>query len=364
MEDYDPTKLSSEEIFWRDHYKFFKDHGYTLRKRYDPDWIPSWITTSKDWLDCEDALPLRHYQILDATRTDGSLVVLKRLDIEIHENEIAMIKHLSSQTFSSNPRNHCVPILEVINPPEGSHTAFLVMPCLFDVDFPSFETMGEAVGFFKQVFEGLLYMHENHIVHGDCKSDNIMADTACLFDSPPHPWKRRMKRDFSGRVSNPTSRTLKPVKYFLLDFGLSQAYRSEDAPFLRKPPWGGDRTVPEHLAPDASPCDPFAVDVYCLGNYLRQSFLDGWDGVHRSTPQGFEFMRELITDMVHKDPIKRPTMSDVAARFDVIVGRLGNRKLRSPVIPSDHRYGLFETAAHWSKQLVRMARRIPAIPRI
>ncbi|KAG5732060.1 hypothetical protein E4T56_gene18833 [Termitomyces sp. T112] len=138
-----------------------------------------------------------------------------------------------------------------------------------------------------------------------------MADTACLFDSPPHPWKRRMKRDFSGRVSNPTSRTLKPVKYFLLDFGLSQTYRSEDAPFLKKPPWGGDKTVPEHLAPDASPCDPFAVDVYCLGNYLRQSFLDGWDGVHRSTPQGFEFMRELITDMVHKDPIKRPMMSEI-----------------------------------------------------
>ncbi|KAG5350425.1 hypothetical protein C0989_011111 [Termitomyces sp. Mn162] len=173
-----------------------------------------------------------------------------------------------------------------------------------------------------------------------------------------------MKRDFSGRVSNPTSRTLKPVKYFLLDFGLSQTYRSEDAPFLKKPPWGGDKTVPEHLAPDASPCDPFAVDVYCLGNYLRQSFLDGWDGVHRSTPQGFEFMRELITDMVHKDPIKRPMMSEVAARFDVIIGRLGNKKLRSPVIPSDIRYGLFETAVHWSKQLVRMARRIPAIPRI
>ncbi|KAG5352745.1 hypothetical protein C0989_000684 [Termitomyces sp. Mn162] len=59
MKDYDPTNLSPGEIFWRDHYKFLKDHGYTLRKRYEPDWIPSWINTSKDWLDCEDALPLR-----------------------------------------------------------------------------------------------------------------------------------------------------------------------------------------------------------------------------------------------------------------------------------------------------------------
>ena len=139
--------------------------------------------------------------------------------------------------------------------------------------------------------QGLFYMHENYIVHGyvtcvsscsgayvlglsDCKSDNIMADTACLFDSPPHPCKRYMKRNFSGRVSKLTSRTLKPVKYYLIDFGLSEIYRSEDAPFLKQPPWGGDRTVPEHLIPDSPLCDPFAVDVYCLGNYLRESFLD------------------------------------------------------------------------------------------
>ncbi|KAG5352744.1 hypothetical protein C0989_000683 [Termitomyces sp. Mn162] len=101
-----------------------------------------------------------------------------------------------------------------------------------------------------------------------------MADTACLFDSPPHPWEKHMKRDLSGRVSKRTSRTLKPVKYYLIDFGLSEIYRPEDVPFLKQPPWGGDKTVPEHLAPGASPCNPFAVDVYCLGNYLRQSFLD------------------------------------------------------------------------------------------
>ncbi|KAG6886790.1 hypothetical protein C0995_004658, partial [Termitomyces sp. Mi166 len=108
----------------------------------------------------------------------------------------------------------------------------------------------------------------------DCKSNNIMADTAHLFDSPPHPLEGNLKRDFSGRVSKLTSRTLKPVKYYLIDFGLSEIYRPEDAPFLKQSPWGGDKTVPEHLVPHAPPCDPFAVDVYCLGNYLRQSFLD------------------------------------------------------------------------------------------
>ncbi|KAG5732433.1 hypothetical protein E4T56_gene8384, partial [Termitomyces sp. T112] len=217
-------------------------HASALRERYDPDWIPSWINTSKGWLDCEDAVHIPNYQVLDATRADSSLVVLKRVDTERYEmRSLSLI--ISLRTIYLQSSNS------------------LLMPYLFKVDFPPFETIGEAIGFFKQVFEGLLYMHENHIIHGDCKSNNVMADTACLFDSPPHPSKKYMKRDFSGMVSKQTSRTLKPVKYYLIDFGLAEIYRPQDAPFLRQGPWGGDKTVPEHLVPDALPCDPFAVDV-------------------------------------------------------------------------------------------------------
>lgn len=75
-------------------------------------------------------------------------------------------------------------------------------------------------------------------------------------------------------VTTPFSRTLKPVKYYFIDFGLSKIYRPQDVPFLKQPPWGGDKSVPEHLIPSPPPCDPFAVDVYCLGNFLRQYFLD------------------------------------------------------------------------------------------
>ncbi|KAG6858813.1 hypothetical protein C0995_013749 [Termitomyces sp. Mi166 len=199
----------------------------------------------------------------------------------------------------------------------------------------------------------------------DCKSDNILANSLCLFDSPPHPKKGNMKRDFSGMVSIMSSRTLKPLKYYFIDFGLSKIYRPEDAPFLEQPPWGGDKTVPEHLIPNPPPCDPFAVDVYCLGNFLRQYFLDGLDGVTtRPPPQGFEFLRELITDMVNTDPSKRPRMPEVVSRFDTITLDLTNRKLRSPFIRTDNRLGIFDSAIHWSKQLFRMARGIPAIPTI
>jgi hypothetical protein len=46
------------ERFWVDHQPWLKSRGYTLRDRYQPDWVASWLKpgSTKDWLDCEDAL--------------------------------------------------------------------------------------------------------------------------------------------------------------------------------------------------------------------------------------------------------------------------------------------------------------------
>ncbi|KAG6910427.1 hypothetical protein DXG01_010782 [Tephrocybe rancida] len=340
---FDDAKLTEGEILWRDHYNFLKDRGYTLRKRYEPEWVPSWLNTSKDPRSCEDAMHALTYQILDATCVDGSIAAVKRVDIRKHPDELALAKHMSTGVFSSHPRNH-------------------FMPFLFEIDAPSFETIGEVVECCRQLFEGLNHMHENLVIHGDCKSDNIMADTLRLFDFPPHPVRPYMKRDFSGMMLEPASRTLKPVKYYLIDFGLSKIYRPEDAPFLEQPPWGGDRTVPEHLLPDAPPCDPFAVDVYCLGNAFKYYFFDGEDD-QRPVLQGLEFLQELVNDMVNSEPTKRPSMSEVVSRFDVIVAGLGNWKLRSPIVPAGKQRSLFKSIGHWSKQLTRMARHIPAVPK-
>ncbi|KAF8059525.1 hypothetical protein FPV67DRAFT_1426286 [Lyophyllum atratum] len=348
-------KLMTNEFLWRDHYQFLKDHGYTLRPRYHPEWVASWLNTSKDWTTCEDGVAMRNGQVLDATRADGSSVILKRVNVSRFPKEITVGKHFSSEPLSSNPKNHCVPILDVISPSEGSNIAFMVMPLLLRTKFVPFETIGEAVDFFRQIFEGLLFMHENHVVHGDCKYNNIMADTLRLFSSPPHPSRPRMKRDFSGRTAKPASRTAKPVKYYLLDFDLSNIYRPEDAPHLETPPWGGDKTVPEFSIPGAPPCDPFPVDIYCIGNAIKQNFVDA--------KKGFEFMRGLISEMTDEDPQKRPTMNEVVSRFDAIVKGLSTRKLRSLVVNVDESPGVFRTISHWTRQSSYIARRLPAIPK-
>ncbi|KAG5652091.1 hypothetical protein H0H81_006310 [Sphagnurus paluster] len=188
-----------------------------------------------------------------------------------------------------------------------------------------------------------------------------MANTLSLFDSPPHPLKPRMKLDWSGTMTKPTSRTKRPVKYYFIDFDLSRMYEPEEHR-LETPPWGGDKTVPEFLIPNPEPCDPFPVDVYCLGNAIRRSFLDGYEEFFVAQT-GLEFMRELITDMVKDDPKARPTMAEVVERFDKIVQGLSSWRLRSPVVRVDKRLGFFGSAAHWIKQLCYMARRLPAIPK-
>ncbi|KAG6815258.1 hypothetical protein H0H87_003562 [Tephrocybe sp. NHM501043] len=187
-----------------------------------------------------------------------------------------------------------------------------------------------------------------------------MADAVHLFDAPPHPRRRFMMRDFMHLVRVVTSRTRNPVKYYLIDFGLSKEY-PPGTPRLEVPPWGGDRTVPEHLIPGQPACDPFPVDVYCLGNCVRKWFLDGWEPM--KAKQGFEFMRELIDDMTDPDPEKRPQMNEAVSRLDAIIKGLKDKQLRSPVLDVGEHLKLTKRIAHWTKQRLNKARGIPAIPR-
>ncbi len=48
-------ELDSLEVYWRDHYDWLRQRGYTLRPRYKPDWVPSWRGTKKSPHSCEDS---------------------------------------------------------------------------------------------------------------------------------------------------------------------------------------------------------------------------------------------------------------------------------------------------------------------
>ena len=55
--------------------------------------------------------------------------------------------------LASDPRNHCVPFLEVIPCPDDDDLTIVVMPFLREFDSPDFDTMGEVLEFIRQMLE-------------------------------------------------------------------------------------------------------------------------------------------------------------------------------------------------------------------
>ena len=93
-------------------------------------------------------------RVLDAVRdSDGQTVVIKRISRSIHPHEISIGQFLSSPPLSSDSRNHCCPILDVLDDPMDTDMQLMVMPLLRIYDDPRMNTVGEAIAFLRQAFE-------------------------------------------------------------------------------------------------------------------------------------------------------------------------------------------------------------------
>ena len=89
---------------------------------------------------------------MDATRiSDGRPVVLKRLLSQEGPYELEINKLFSTEPLSSNPRNRCVHLLDVIELPNDS--PIIVHPLLRPFYNPPLRTFGEFVTFFAQICE-------------------------------------------------------------------------------------------------------------------------------------------------------------------------------------------------------------------
>lgn len=52
-----------------------------------------------------------------------------------------------------DPKNHCVPVLDVFEDNENHNVSYIVMPFLRAVDDPPFETVGQVIDFVTQMVE-------------------------------------------------------------------------------------------------------------------------------------------------------------------------------------------------------------------
>ena len=150
-------------------------------------------------------------------------------------------------------------------------------------------------------------------LYRDCTANNIMLDPSGMYPNGFHPTQMNRNQDFSGRAKRHT-RTLRPPRYFLIDFSLSLQCTSRDA--FDEPLSGGDKSAPEHVHGDRRR-NPFKTDIYYLGNLVRQKFIrvtfatappkscQAADGMESQKYHGFEFMHDLFSDMTHRDPSRK-----------------------------------------------------------
>ena len=90
--------------------------------------------------------------VIDARRiSDGKAVFIKKIASGYPEEKLA--SHLSSTELRSDPRNHCVPILDLIPAPNGEPMTYVVMPLLRYIDKPPFETVDEVLECGEQLLE-------------------------------------------------------------------------------------------------------------------------------------------------------------------------------------------------------------------
>ena len=241
---------------------------------------------------------------MDGTRlSDGAFIVFKIVRRSEYPYEVDIAKFFSTEPLRSDPKNHCVPIYDILSLPGDVDTVIMVMPLLLGYTAPPFRTVGEAVDCFRQLFEVGVVKFLPYCFNGytrvfnlctsiesptgiqikcvflvlrferDCKSLNIMMDANRLYVDAFHPVHPLMRRDFSGFARYKT-RTQRPVRYFLIDFGLSRSYDSKfHHQALRTSYMGGDKEVPE-FQNSSQPCDLFPTDVFYIGNVIRKDFIE------------------------------------------------------------------------------------------
>ncbi|KAJ7147612.1 hypothetical protein C8R43DRAFT_889589 [Mycena crocata] len=356
----------THEIYWRDHQQWLETCGYMLRPRFRPGWRPSWIAQgcSGSPLLSEDGRYSLSANVIDAIRVkDGLAVVLKKLKRSSPDSatETKIGLYFSTPPQASHPWNHCIPTYEVLHVPDDDEHELVVMPALRRFTSPRFDTVGEVVECWRQIFQGIQFMHAHDVAHRDCTSYNIMMDATRLYPDGFHPKDIERSRNCQGKAAH-TTRTKCNPKYYLINFGLAHVYDPAN-PRLDNAVRGGDKTVPEFQGKGSAQLhDPFPVDIYYLGNMIKREFLEGWYYVEGYS--GLEFMQPLVADMTAEDPSKRPTINAVVDRFDEVRRALSAWKLRSRPIPlKESRWAtLYHAIPHWYRRIGYILRGIPPVP--
>ncbi|KDQ12538.1 hypothetical protein BOTBODRAFT_176475 [Botryobasidium botryosum FD-172 SS1] len=352
----DPFDIYGDELFWVDYQPFFSSRGYQLRPRYRPGWVKSWAKTRDT--QAEDAIRpiMPESKVMDSTRTsDGRAVALKKLSPVSDAKEIEITRYFSQESLLSEVHNHCVLLLDILDPEDGSNIVFLVVPLLRYYDQPQFESLEDAVDFIRQTLEGLDFMHEQRVAHRDCARFNIMMDPKHLFPEGYHPQSPDRSVDAHWAAPRRRRYQVPYPKYYFIDFGLSVLY-SEDyqGPRLVTGTDGQDQTVPELLRATQDPqyqYDPFKIDIYTLGNLYKNELISKY--------RGLSFLTPLADRMTSEEPTDRPSAGEALILLQSCQRQIFSLNLYRQLIPIGQGFmeGLIREGLHLARRATSRRRK-------
>ncbi|TFY53871.1 hypothetical protein EVG20_g9935 [Dentipellis fragilis] len=388
--------LWTPERQWAKIQPWLQSQGYMLRPRFRQGWTPSWKskTTGKEisFREAEDAIPhdnINASATIDAVRTsDGRRVCLKRVPCRAEDStEVSILQFLSKAEHRKDPRNHAIPLLDVIRAPDH---CFLVLPffrTLMSHEEP-YNTIGEGFDLVSQTLEvktkhslarptidhrvgiGLVartpYRSQvwrllspkaraHRINPRDISAANILMDAGRMF---PHGFHfDSITRDKRGRsLSGVRTRThVGGVRYYLIDFGESIRFEPSDSVLIDV--WSrASIHPPETTGEDRPPYDPFKADVYTTGETYRKMLVNEYEGY-------FNMLLPLIDSMTATDPNARPTVKEALEKFGSIKASYSRTALHARIRPpfSDPENAFeraFSSGWHWTKQLIFAVRNL------
>ncbi len=106
----------------------------------------------------------------------------------------------------------------------------------------------------------------------DLSTYNIMMDGTSLYPDGFHPDRHNRSKSAQTIIRGRYRLHSAPVLYYFIDFGFSSKYEGE-GPWLAWGTHGQDRDAPELKIRGGHQYDPFALDIFTLGNAFRKSFV-------------------------------------------------------------------------------------------
>lgn len=108
-----------------------------------------------------------------------------------------------------------------------------------------------------------------------------MMETKDMFPEGHHPHEFSYRAPYYGPMRTPDltrrakffTRTQRPPKYYIIDFGISSQYDNSEVSREQLPIFGGDDTVPE-FKDYTQPRNTYWTDVYYAGNLVREHFTE------------------------------------------------------------------------------------------